>query len=105
MAIGPVGGMIFANQNMHLQAMKQLDFQARLDAQNSAAATATNEKSKEIEAVRPTEETHKIDPEKEHEQGKKDREAGADESQIFRKKEEKEKEEKPTTTHLLDITI
>lgn len=105
MAIGPVGGMIFTNQNMHLQAMKQLDFQARLDAQNSAAATATNEKSKEIQAVRPTEETHKIDPEKEHEQEKRDKEAGADKRQLFNKKNKEEDEEKDKPTHILDIRI
>mgnify|MGYP000251931307 CR=1 FL=1 len=107
MAVGPIGAMIYVNQNMHLQAGKQLDFQARLDAQNAAAAAATNEKSKEVQEVRPTEETYKIDPEKEHQKEKSDEETGAKKSQIFQKKrdeDDKEKENSPSN-HLLDITI
>lgn len=107
MAIGPIGAMIYVNQNMHVQATKQLDFQSRLDAQNAAAATAVNEKSKEVQEVRPTEETYKIDPEKEHQKEKSDEETGANESQIFRKKREEndEESENPPSKHLLDIKI
>jgi len=107
MAVGPIGAMIYVNQNMHIQATKQLDFQSRLDAQNAAAATATNEKSKEVQEIRPTEETYKIDPEKEHQKEKSDEETGADESQIFRKKRDENDEESKdsSSNHILDITI
>jgi hypothetical protein len=107
MAVGPVGAMVYTNQNMHLQATKQLDFQSKLDAQNLAAAAATNEKSKEIQEVRPTEETYKIDPEKEHERERSDKEAGAKEGQTPDKKEKKEpiKEKSSSSNHILDIKI
>lgn len=107
MAITPIGGMIYANQNVHVATAKQMDFQSRLDAQNAAAASSANEKKKEVEEVRPAEETYKIDPEKEHQREKSDEEAGASESQVFRKKRDHDEDEddKPASDHLLDITI
>lgn len=107
MAVTPIGGMVYANQSIPAAAAKQMDFQTRMEAQNLAAGVAANEKDKEVQAVRPTEETHKIDPEREHEQKKKDQEAGADESQVFRKKHNEEEEENPPPRpeRLLDITI
>ena len=71
MAITPLGGVIYANQNMQIPASKQIDFQNKLDLQNVMAAEVLNEKEKEIEEVRPTEESYKIDPENEHEKEKK----------------------------------
>ena len=111
MAITPVGGMVYANQNMQAAATKQTDFQARLDAQKMAASEATNDKNKEVREVRPTEETYKIDPEKEHQKEKSDEETGAREEQVFAKKREhKEKDdndepEDPLVGHTLDIKI
>ncbi|MBN2964438.1 hypothetical protein JWV37_06580 [Sulfurospirillum sp. T05] len=105
MAVSPIGGMVYANQSLPMAASKQMDFQTRMEAQNLAAGVAANEKDKEVQAVRPTEETHKIDPEREHEQKKKDQEAGADESQVFRKKHEEDEEDLPPPPRLLDITI
>ena len=106
MAISPIGGMVYANQSIPAVAAKQMDFQTRMEAQNLAAGVAVNENEKEVQAVRPTEETHKIDPEREHEQKKSDQETGADESQVFRKKhDDDEEEELPPPPRLLDITI
>ena len=112
MAITPVGGMIYANQNMQVAASKQTDFQARLDAQGVAATVAANEEEKKVQDVRPTEETHKIDPEKEHQREKSDEETGANEEQILSKenaKEEEEEEKKSSLDddlgHNLDIKI
>ena len=96
MAITPVGGMIYANQNMQAAATKQTDFQARLDAQNLAATESANAKDKEVREIRPTEETYKIDPEKEHQKEKSDEETGAREEQVFAKKREHQEEEEPS---------
>lgn len=93
MAITPVGGMVYANQNMQAAATKQTDFQARLDAQNVAASESANDKNKEVREVRPTEETYKIDPEKEHQKEKSDEETGAREEQVFAKKRERSEED------------
>ena len=99
MAITPVGGMVYANQNVQAVATKQADFQSRLDAQNVAAAAAANDKDKEVREVRPTEETYKIDPEKEHQREKSDEETGAKEEQVFAKKREKNENDPADTTH------
>jgi hypothetical protein len=66
MAIGPIGAHIYVNQNMQIQASKQTDFQNKLDLQNIQAAAVANEKDKDVQEVRPPEETYKIDPEHEH---------------------------------------
>ncbi len=108
MAISPVGGMLYANQNMQTPAAKQAEFQQRLDAQSAVAMTESNEEQKAIQEVRPTEETYKIDPEKEHEQQKHDEEAGAEEEQMYSKKhavDSEETEETGADGHILDLKI
>ncbi|MDD3324729.1 MAG: hypothetical protein PHN38_06380 [Sulfurospirillaceae bacterium] len=104
--IGPIGNTIYANQLMHLQASKQIDFQNRVDLQNSAALSAANEKEEEVVEVRPTEETYKIDPEKEHQKEKNEEESGAKEEEIKQtKKEHAEEDENDDTSSggLLDV--
>ena len=108
MAVSPVGAMIYTNQNMNAAAVKQTDFQNRLDMQNVAAMASSNEKNKEIEEVRPTEETYKIDPEKEHEKQKKEEESGAKEEETTKDtthKHLKKNDDGDTPTSLLDITV
>jgi hypothetical protein len=106
MGISPIGGVIYANQNMQVPAAKQIDFQSKLDLQNVMAAELLNEKEKEVEEVRPTEETYKIDPEHEHEREKKDEESGEKENEEkLMSKAEKQIKEKKQSTHLLDIKV
>lgn len=108
MAISPVGGMIYANQNMQVQATKQADFQSRLEAQSLAATVASNEDKKEIEEIRPTEESYKLDPDRESEKEKHDEEEGATEEQQLAKEEQNEKKRRvddDEEEHMLDITI
>ncbi len=107
MAISPVGGMLYANQNMQTPATKQAEFQQRVEAQTTTAMTASNEEKKEIEEIRPTEETYKVDPEKEHEKQKHDEEAGAEEEQFFSREHavENDFEEDEEEGHILDLKI
>lgn len=108
MAVSPVGAMIYTNQNMNAAAVKQTDFQNRLDMQNVAAMASSNEKNKEIEEVRPTEETYKIDPEKEHQKQKNEEETGAKEEETTKDtthKHLKKNDDDDTPTSLLDITV
>jgi hypothetical protein len=104
MAIGPLGNVIFINQNMHVAASKQTDMLNRYEIQNFHAALTANEKDEVIQEVRPTEETHHIDPDREHQ---KDQE----EQKNKKSKELKQKEDKindqttRSTLHLLDITV
>ncbi len=106
MAISPLGGTIYANQNMQIPASKQIDFQNKLDLQNVQAAEILNEKEKEIEEVRPTEESYKIDPENEHEKEKSDEESGEKEQEgKLAQKIKKEIKKEKSTEHILDIKV
>ncbi len=107
MAISPVGGMLYANQNMQTPATKQAEFQQRLDAQTTVAMSESNEEQKQVKEVRPTEETYKIDPEKEHEQQKHDEEAGAEEEQMYSRQHavNEDDEDFDENRHLLDLKI
>lgn len=67
MAITPLGSVIYSNQNMTAVATKQADFQSRLELQSLAASEFVKEAKKEVEKIRPAEESYKLDPENEHE--------------------------------------
>ncbi len=106
MSISPISGIIYANQNMQIPASKQIDFQNKLDLQNVMAAEVLNEKEKEIEEVRPTEESYKIDPQNEHEKEKQDEQSGEKEKEAeFLDKIEKNIKNKKSNNHLLDIKV
>lgn len=105
MAISPIGGMVYANQNMQAPATQQADFQQRLDAQTNAAMVATNEQKKEIEEVRPTEETYELDPEKDQEEKKKNKEKSEKDEQELPEENEEKKSIQEEEDHLLDIKI
>lgn len=66
MAISPIGNMLHVNQNMSVAAGAQNDFQARLDAQNLAMSEEAAKEKREVEEIRATNETYKIDPQNEH---------------------------------------
>lgn len=103
MPVGPIGNMIYANQLMHLQASKQSEYQNRVDMQNMAAAALANEKEEDIQEVRPTEETYKIDPEKEHERKKSEEEAREKEQKETAEMDNEEEDETPIQSGHLDI--
>ncbi len=106
MGISPISGIIYTNQNMQVPAAKQIDFQNKLDLQNVMAAEVLNEKEKEIEEVRPAEESYKIDPQNEHEKEKQDEQSGEKEEEAeFLNKIEKNQNKKKTGNHLLDIKV
>ncbi len=109
MAISPLGSVIYTNQNTQAASVKQSDVQNRVDMQNIAAGATANEKGKEIREVRPTEETYKIDPEKEHQKQKNEEETGAKEEETTRdtkhKHLKKSEDDDTPPTSILDITV
>ena len=109
MAISPLGAVIYTNQNTTAAATKQTAFQNRAEMQNVMAGAIANEKDAVVKEVRPTEETYKIDPEKEHQKEKNEEETGAKEEETTRDtkhKHLKESEDDDTPpTSLLDITV
>ena len=107
-AIGPVGSMIYTNQNVTAAATKQTAVQNRNEMQNVMANAITNEKDAVVKEVRPTEATYKIDPEKEHQKQKNEEESGAKEEETTRDtkhKHLKESEDDDAPTTRLDITV
>lgn len=97
MAIGPIGSAIYVNQQMAIVASEQTSQHNRFDLQNIAAAAIINEKEKEVQAVRPTEETGETNEDAE----RKKRE----EEENERNKDKREEEEESPPLHLLDIKV
>ncbi len=98
--IGPVESAIFTNQQLASVASDKNAAQNRLDLQNSVAAEATNDKEKEVLEVRPTEENHKLNPDREHQRDEADSENPKDRE----KNKNDEDEDKAPLTHL-DIKV
>lgn len=110
MAITPIENVIHVNQNMHLASNLSSKVQNRFDLQNIAAMMKANEKKEEDAKIRPTEETHNIDPENEHEKQKLKDELDEHKKRkeaIFssgkRREEEEEEEESYSDSTILDL--
>ena len=103
MAIGPVGSVIYVNQQTPFVASVKTDFNGRLEIQNIMAQQIVNEKEKEIQEVREPEEVHPVDPDREHQRQEAEEELEAQKEAVEKKEE---KEEKPSfSLHKLDIKV
>lgn len=102
MAVGPIGNAIYVNQQMASVASEKNAVLNRFELQTLAAAAALQEKEKEIEEVRPTEENQAVDPDREHtkEQAEQDERRPEHEGNPS---EEGAAAKKPL--HLLDIKV
>ncbi|MEA1918783.1 MAG: hypothetical protein U9N52_03000 [Campylobacterota bacterium] len=100
-SIGPIGSAIYTNQQIATVASEKNALQNRFELQNMAAADASNAKAKEIEEVRPTEENHKVDEDREHTKQEAESENPKDRES---KKEDEEANESPPL-HRLDIKV
>ena len=108
MAVGPIGGTILVNQMTPAVTPVQGGQYTRFELQNVAAQAMVQEKQQEIEEVRPAEENHEVDPDREHNRQEADEEMeeNPDKSRKhFDSNEEKRKESSSKTTHLLDIKV
>jgi len=106
MSVGAIGNAVLVNQMTPAVTPLQGNQYTRFDLQNLAAQAAVQEKEKEVEEVRPTEESHAIDPDREHQREEADEET----KNLLKKKEHKiPKEENDEETqkplHLLDIKV
>ena len=107
MAISPLGSVIYTNQSVTAVATKQTAVQNRNEMQSVMASAIANEKEEVVKEVRPTEETYKIDPEKEHQKQKNEEESGAKEEETTKDTKHKhlKQSEEDTPTSILDITV
>lgn len=99
--IGPIGGVIYSNQQMAVVASERTALLNRFDLQSLAAATAANNKNDELQEIRPTEENHRIDSDREHTKEQSEQE----ERRPKKNKEPPIPEEAPTPFHLLDVKV
>ncbi len=108
MAVTPLGNIILVNQNMHVAAANQIDYQNRIEFQNVAAAIAANEKQRQIEETREMEEGHQIDPDREHNREMAEEQSGEKEQETearYAQEEKRKKEAASSPLHLLDIKV
>lgn len=102
-SIGPVGNTIYVNQQTAAVAGDKNALLNRMELQNFAAAEAANSKQKEVEEVRPTEENHKIDEEREHTKQEAEEENSKERDPDEENDEENSDHNEPP--RLLDITV
>ncbi len=97
MSIGPLGSVIYVNQQIPLVASEKSAIHNRFDLQNLAAAEAANDKQRDVEEVRPTEENHQVDEDREHNKQEAEEETP-------KEHEKREQEEEKPPHRLLDVT-
>jgi len=103
MAIGAIGNAIFANQMTANVSSVQNAHNNRVDFQNMVAQAAAQEKDEKVLEVRPTEENHAIDPDREHQKNEADQELARNEKEEQENEEETKENEFPI--HKLDIKV
>jgi len=108
MAVSPIGGAVLVNQMTPAVTSVQGGQYTRFELQNVAAQAAVNEKQKEVEELRPAEENHAVDPDREHQRQEADEEMSQNSKKPrkhFDSDEEKLPESLEETPHLLDIKV
>ena len=105
MSVGAIGNVVLVNQMTPAVTPLQGNQNTRFDLQNIAAQAAVQEKEQEIEELRPAEESHEVDPDREHQREEADEETEnlpKDEGHEIVEEEENNEEE---PVHLLDIKV
>jgi PAS domain-containing protein len=103
MALGPIGNTVYVNQQTPFVATVKADYNSKIDFYNTAAQHIVNEKEKEVEEVRPTEENHQIDPDREHQKNEMDQERENEKNS--RKKHNENEKNNSSSLHQLDIKV
>ena len=102
--IGPVESTIFTNQQMASVASDKNAALNRVDLQNQAAAEIANERDKEVQEVRPAEENHAVDEDREHQKQEADAQNNREKSGDEKEEEDEQKASIAPRTHL-DIKV
>jgi len=100
MSISPVGNVVYVNQQTASITPLQGNQNTRFDLQNVMAQQIVNDKEKEIQEVRPTEQNEEVDPDREHQ-----KEEAEQNQKQFQKKKTPLDEDDPYETHQLDIMV
>ena len=101
MAISPLGNIVYINQNMNVAASKVTNQLNRYDLQNFMTAEMVNEKEKIVTEVRPPEESHAIDPDRDKNQPQEEDNAETQEQED----QEKGPHSDTPNLHILDVKV
>lgn len=104
MAIGPIGNTIFVNQMTPAATSMPNADNNRIEFQNMVAQIATQEQNKEIEEVRPAEQNHAVDPDREHTKEEAEQEQKREQHQSSDEEQNSDEDRMPTV-HKLDIKV
>ena len=105
MAISPLGNIVLVNQMTPAATAPQNAHNNRVELQNFMAQALLQEQDKEIQEVRELEESHALDPDRDHNQQEADEEM---QNMSQKKRTTTTKEEKSSDTsplHKLDIKV
>jgi len=107
MAVGPVGSVVLVNQMTPAVTPLQGGQYTRYELQNLAAQALVQEKQQEVEEVRPTEENHAVDPDREHTRQEAEEELAQQNKKPKKDRKNVEDEEEDITQehHLLDLRV
>ena len=104
MAVGSIGNTIFTNQMTPVVSNVHNSHTNRIEFQNMIAQTSVNEKDEKVLKVRPAEENHEINPDREHTKNEADQENARSEKRE-EENDEKEEERESESEFSLDIMV
>lgn len=99
MAISPIGNITYINQNTQLNSVQQANAVARGDM-GDVIAKEFQDKLKDIQEVRPTEDSQSINPDKKGKGG-----FAQEDKREKKDLEKKDSQTLPSTHHILDIKV
>ena len=109
MGVSGLGNVVMVNQNAPTASQANSTAQSRIDAHDMMVDTIQKEKDKLINEVRPTEESDKVNPDKEHQKRDRSQEEEEDEEERKRQKEaslaEHKENNKVQSSYYLDIKV
>ena len=94
MSMGVIGSAVYVNQQIVDVASLQNGYNSRIEFQHIMAQVIANEKEQEISDIRPAEENHKVDPDKQYQKDKP-----------YKQKAYKAKKDIKFSLHKLDIKV
>ena len=103
MSLGAVGNVIFANQQTASVASVANSHNNRVEFQNMIAQSAANEKDEKVMQVRPAEENHEVDPDREHQKNEADQEMSRAEHEEV--EDDNQEPQNLSSAYTLDITV
>lgn len=103
MAIGPIGNAIYVNQQTASVSSQHTARNNRLDMQNFTAGIEANKEEQEVKELRPAEENHMVDEDREHQRQEHDEEQKRAKKQEHHEKKEEEGDD--VVLHHLDIKV